>query len=84
MCENDLFLLCSDGIYALYSDSEMVSMILGLQQQLGNLQLVSERLVEMAAESSEAVDNITVVLMRNPLNNERKTWKQRFVSVFKS
>jgi serine/threonine protein phosphatase Stp1 len=54
--DNDIFLLCSDGLYNLVSDVEMVKMI-----DVYEFDRVSEHLVELCLERG-APDNITVCL----------------------
>lgn len=54
--ENDVFLLCSDGLHNLVSDAEIAEMI-----DRGAFDRVSEQLVELSLERG-APDNITVCL----------------------
>jgi serine/threonine protein phosphatase Stp1 len=54
--DNDIFLLCSDGLYNLVSDAEMVKII-----ETSEFSHVSEHLVELSLERG-APDNVTVCL----------------------
>ncbi len=56
IADNDIFLLCSDGLYNLVSDAEMIKMI-----DVYEFDRVSEHLVELCLERG-APDNITVCL----------------------
>ena len=80
---NNLFMLCSDGFYALFSNEEIAAMIVELQRQLGDLQLVCDRLMEIALQTGQATDNITIVLIRHVPTHVKRKWKERFFSAFK-
>ena len=61
---SDLFLLCSDGFYSMFSNDEIGETILGLEKEYTNLQTLTEYLVKLANYSGTR-DNITVILLRN-------------------
>lgn len=60
---NDLFLLCSDGFFSLFSDEEIASMLNRFKREKFDLQTMSENLVERALLAG-ATDNIPVVLKK--------------------
>lgn len=62
---NDLFLVCSDGFYSLFSNDEIKNMLMSLEKEYGNLQAVSDYLINFS-NFAEANDNITLMLIRNP------------------
>ena len=57
--EGDLFLICSDGLTTMISDSDVASIL----RRAGSLEEAAESLV-LAANQSGGKDNITVVLFR--------------------
>lgn len=61
---NDLFLVCSDGFYSLFSNEEIKNMLMSLEKEYGNLQAVSDYLINFS-NFTEANDNITLMLIRN-------------------
>lgn len=60
----DLFLVCSDGFYALFSNEEIKNMLINLEKEYGNLQAISDYLINFS-NFSEAYDNVTLMLIRN-------------------
>ena len=56
--QNDLYLLCSDGLSGFVSNEQLESTMI---EHRGNLSLLVDRLINMASESG-STDNITVVL----------------------
>lgn len=59
--ENDIFLLCSDGFYNLFTNQEILSSILDAGDE--NLKAISEALVYKANQAG-ATDNVTVLLSK--------------------
>lgn len=66
---SDLFLLCSDGFYSMFSNDEITETILGLEKEYTNLQTLSDYLVNLANYSGTR-DNITVILLRNIMKKD--------------
>jgi serine/threonine protein phosphatase PrpC len=58
VCRGDIFLLCSDGLYNLVSDEEILNTVLS-----ASIEQASERLVDLANKHG-GNDNITVVLVK--------------------
>ena len=56
--ENDIFLLCSDGLSGMVSDEVMQAI---LQKQAGNLDAAVKKLID-TANANGGVDNVTVIL----------------------
>lgn len=80
---NDLFLVCSDGFYSLFSNEEIKNMLMNLEKEYGNLQAVSDYLINFS-NFAEANDNITLMLIRNiykPLDPNQS--KESFFSFLK-
>ncbi|MBM0066650.1 PP2C family protein-serine/threonine phosphatase [Alkalicoccobacillus gibsonii] len=61
---SDLFLLCSDGFYSLFTEEEILQTLRGLENEYTDLQAMSDYLVKLANYSG-AYDNITVLLVRH-------------------
>lgn len=61
--KNDIFLLCSDGFYSVFSDEDIVNIIDILDKKGKSLQYISEKLVEKAIKAG-ATDNISVILIK--------------------
>ncbi|MFD2046153.1 PP2C family protein-serine/threonine phosphatase [Ornithinibacillus salinisoli] len=61
---NDMFLLCSDGFYSLFSNKEIKHMLLNLEKEYGNLQAICDYLINFS-NFSNAHDNITLMLVRH-------------------
>jgi serine/threonine protein phosphatase PrpC len=80
---NDLFLVCSDGFYSLYSNEEIKHMLLGLEKEYGNLQAVSDYLINFS-NFEEAYDNVTLMLIRHDyVRREAQTEWNGFLSFLK-
>ncbi|MCJ7840235.1 protein phosphatase 2C domain-containing protein [Lederbergia sp. NSJ-179] len=82
---SDLFLLCSDGFYSMFSNEEITETILGLEKENRNLQTLSEYLVKLAKYSGTR-DNITVILLRNIMKEDlqaKEREKGKLLSLFK-
>lgn len=81
---DDLFLVCSDGFYSLYSDDEIKNMLLNLEKEYGDLQAVSDYLVNFS-NFAEAGDNVTLMLVRHDYrhHNETQLDDYRIFSFFK-
>lgn len=62
--KRDLFLVCTDGFYSLFSHEEIKNMLISLEEEYGNLQAMCDYLINFS-NFSEADDNITVFLIRN-------------------
>jgi protein phosphatase len=62
--ENDLFLLCSDGLSDMVADQAMLSV---LESGDMDLPVVADNLLDMALEEG-GVDNISLILMRPKFN----------------
>ena len=74
----DLFLLCSDGFYSLYSKEEIQNMLISLEKEYGNLQSICDYLVHFS-NYSQAYDNVTLLLVRNfYVHQEQKSKKTIF------
>lgn len=71
---NDLFMLCSDGFYSLFSDDEIKNMLLNLEKEYGNLQAVTDYLINFS-NFSNAHDNITLMLIRHYYNDTSNATK---------
>ncbi len=78
---NDLFLVCSDGFYSLFSNDEIKNMLMSLEKEYGNLQAVSDYLINFS-NFTEANDNITLMLIRN-LYDPKINTKEGLLSFFK-
>lgn len=61
---SDLFLLCSDGFYSMFSNEEITETLCGLEKEYTDLQTMADYLVKLANYSGTR-DNITVLLLRN-------------------
>lgn len=61
---SDLFLLCSDGFYSMFSNEEITETLSGLEKEYTDLQTMADYLVKLANYSGTR-DNITVLLIRN-------------------
>ncbi|WP_042148740.1 PP2C family serine/threonine-protein phosphatase [Paucisalibacillus sp. EB02] len=61
---DDVFLLCSDGFYSLFSNEEIKNMILNLEKEYGNYQAVCDYLINFS-NFSHAHDNVTLMLVRD-------------------
>lgn len=68
---SDLFLLCSDGFYSMFSNDEIAETLEGLEKEYSDMQTISDYLVKLASFSGTR-DNITVILVRNLYVNEKK------------
>ncbi|QQZ10438.1 PP2C family protein-serine/threonine phosphatase [Heyndrickxia vini] len=66
---SDLFLLCTDGFYSMFSNDEIADTILGLEKEYTDLQTLADYLVNLANYTGTK-DNITVILLRNIFNKE--------------
>lgn len=75
----DIFFLCSDGYYSLFSDEEILSMVIRLINGGISIQGISERLVELAVHKG-AEDNVSVILLKQSLSIP--PWK-KLLGVFK-
>lgn len=74
----DLFLLCSDGFYSLYTKEEIQNMLISLEKEYGNLQSICDYLVHFS-NYSQAYDNVTLMLVRNfYVHHEMKSKKTIF------
>jgi serine/threonine protein phosphatase PrpC len=74
----DLFLVCSDGFYSLFSNEEIKNMLINLEKEYGNLQAISDYLINFS-NFSEAYDNVTLLLIRNRfVVNQVKSKKAMF------
>lgn len=74
---SDLFLLCSDGFYSLFSEEEMTQTLRGLENEYTDLQSMSDYLVKLANYSG-AYDNITVLLVRHmPVDSQAPFVEER-------
>ncbi|KGA96948.1 hypothetical protein AJ85_20750 [Alkalihalobacillus alcalophilus ATCC 27647 = CGMCC 1.3604] len=69
---SDLFLLCSDGFYSMFSDEEIIMTLQGLEKEYTDLQLIADYLVKLANFSGTR-DNITVLLVRNVFAKDQVT-----------
>lgn len=72
---SDLFLLCSDGFYSMFSNEEISETILGLEKEYTDFQTLTDYLVKLAAYSGTR-DNITVILLRNIFEKEAGSKEQ--------
>lgn len=80
---NDLFLVCSDGFYSLFSNEEIKNMLMSLEKEYGNLQAVCDYLINFS-NFAEANDNVTLMLIRNVYHpNHRLQSKEGIFSFFK-
>lgn len=61
---SDMFLVCSDGFHSLYSNEEILTMLINLEKEYTNLQMMCEYLINFC-NFSNAEDNITLMLIRN-------------------
>jgi len=81
--KQDLFMLCSDGFYALFQETELASMVLEFVRDLGELQSVTDLLVKVALQSPNVSDNISVLMIRpNQQELVKKSWKKKILSIF--
>ncbi|MEK3887591.1 PP2C family protein-serine/threonine phosphatase [Bacillus sp. FSL K6-3431] len=78
---SDLFLLCSDGFYSMFSNDEITETILGLEREYTDLQTLSDYLVNLANYSGTR-DNITVILLRNIIKKEEEIKNQHNTNIF--
>ena len=83
-CHNhDLFLLCTDGFYSLFTNNEILSLLVHLLEKYNSLQQITDHLIELAI-TYRATDNITVLLVRANLPARAvKGWKHRIRNIFK-
>ncbi|WIG00264.1 PP2C family protein-serine/threonine phosphatase [Pontibacillus chungwhensis] len=79
--EGEMFVLCSDGFYSLYPPSQFPSLLLS---QSGTLKEFVPSLVEDAARSEQATDNLTLVMLKSPKTKQPKKsrWKQKVMNFF--
>jgi PPM family protein phosphatase len=75
---NDLFLLCSDGFYTLFTKEEIERLLQSLHDKYEDLQQISDHLVELANQRG-AKDNVTVALLRQRYVSEKPGIK-KFIS----
>jgi len=75
--DNDLFLLCTDGLTDLVYDEEILEIILKYRP---NLDQVSQALIDRANEKG-GIDNITTILVNVKINSQKKLFKSLF-SIF--
>lgn len=61
---HDIFLLCTDGYYSVYSDEEIRFMLEALEERYTRFQSVCDKLTRYARWSG-STDNITVALLRH-------------------
>ncbi|MFD2630915.1 PP2C family protein-serine/threonine phosphatase [Oceanobacillus kapialis] len=61
---SDMFLVCSDGFHSLFSNEEILTMLINLEKEYTNLQMMCEYLINFC-NFSKAEDNITLMLIRN-------------------
>ena len=66
---NDLFLVCSDGFYSLFSNEEIKNMLMSLEKEYGDLQAISDYLINFS-NFTETHDNLTLMLIRNQYKPE--------------
>ncbi|MCL7748019.1 PP2C family protein-serine/threonine phosphatase [Halalkalibacter alkaliphilus] len=78
---NDLFLLCSDGFYTLFSNEAIVTLLTHSEQKYNDLQQVSDHLVDLSNREG-ATDNVTVLLIRPLESNVKKGWKSMWRNLF--
>jgi serine/threonine protein phosphatase PrpC len=83
-CINEeLFLICSDGFYSLFSDTEIKQMITQLLGEGFSLQEVTEELVRLSLQN-QAKDNISILMIaKKGQGNRWKHWIQDFYKVIK-
>ena len=67
---NDIFLLCSDGLHGLVSDSEMMEIV---DKNQPNLEKACKTLIDMANDKGGS-DNITVILVWVGDQSKKKKW----------
>ncbi|MBR3118341.1 PP2C family protein-serine/threonine phosphatase [Oceanobacillus profundus] len=80
---SDLFLVCSDGFYSLFSNEEIKNMLVSLEKEYTNLQAICDYLINFS-NFSDANDNITLMLIRNLyVNTDYAAEKKGFFSFLK-
>ncbi len=80
---SDLFLVCSDGFHSLFSNDEIKNMLVNLEKEYVNLQSICEYLINFS-NFSQAKDNVTLMLVRNPyIANTVPSKKNAFLSFLK-
>ncbi|WP_162800309.1 PP2C family protein-serine/threonine phosphatase [Oceanobacillus zhaokaii] len=78
----DLFLLCSDGFYTLFSDEEIKNMLINLEKEYSSLQAISDYLINFS-NFSDAFDNVTLMLIRNRVSATQVKSKRTLLPFFK-
>ncbi|WP_339228210.1 protein phosphatase 2C domain-containing protein [Oceanobacillus sp. FSL K6-2867] len=73
---SDLFLVCSDGFYSLFSNEEIKNMLVSLEKEYTNLQAICDYLINFS-NFSDANDNITLMLIRNLYVNTEHTMEKK-------
>jgi PPM family protein phosphatase len=81
--EGDIFLLCSDGFYSLFSDSSIENLILSRTSKKVNLQSITDELVELANQQKDAADNISAMLLQK-MTLDRKGLRDFFTNLIKA
>ncbi|WP_170138770.1 PP2C family protein-serine/threonine phosphatase [Oceanobacillus chungangensis] len=78
----DLFLLCSDGFYTLFSNEEIKNMLISLEKEYGSLQAISDYLINFS-NFSDAFDNVTLMLVRHRFAASQVKTKRTLAALFK-
>lgn len=80
IASGDIYLLCSDGLSDMVSDSEISDAV---EMLGGNLELCADQLIQMANDNGGR-DNVSVVLVavRKAFPEASPSWFQRLASVF--
>lgn len=79
---SDIFLLCSDGFYAMFPEEEIAETLGNLAKEYTDLQMMSHYLVNLAYFAGTK-DNVTVMCIRNAYVNEPEVNPKSFLTRLK-
>jgi len=79
---SDIFLLCSDGFYAMFPEEEIAETLGNLAKEYTDLQMMSHYLVNLA-NFAGTKDNVTVMCIRNAYVNEPEVNPKSFLTRLK-
>ncbi len=79
---SDMFLLCSDGFHAMFSEGEIAETLGNLAKEYRDLQMMTDYLVNLA-NFAGTKDNVTVMCIRNAYGKEPEVNSKSFLTRLK-